>query len=285
MNRILEKRRLGPCTWEYLIEAPDVARTACAGQFVMLRLHEKGERIPLTVVETEEPDGGVRLVVQDVGKTTHDMVDRFGVGDVLLDFVGPLGEPSEIGRYGTTVCIGGGVGIAPLYPIARDLKMAGNDVVTILGARSEPFLFYERKLDQVSDELYVVTDDGSRGEGGFTTDILTRLFEEGRRIDRVWAIGPPIMMKVCCDVTRPFGVPTVVSLNPIMVDGTGMCGGCRVRVGGQTKFACVDGPEFDGHQVDFDGLMARLRFYARNEAEALDAHEVKPCVKHQESAW
>jgi len=285
MNRILEKQQLGSCLWEFLIEAPDIARAARAGQFVILRLHEKGERIPLTIVETDDTVGGVRLVVQEVGKTTSEMIGGFGVGDALLDFVGPLGEPSEIARYGTTVCIGGGVGIAPIFPIARDLKAAGNHVIGVLGARTAELLFYEQKLAAVCDELYVMTDDGSRGQRGFTSDVLKRLLDEGREIDRVWAIGPPIMMKVCAEVTRPFGVPTVVSLNPIMVDGTGMCGGCRVEVGGRTRFACVDGPEFDGHQVDFDALMARLRIYADDEAESLDEHEVQPCSKRQEGAW
>jgi len=285
MNRILEKTQLGPCLWEYLIEAPDIAKAAHAGQFVIVRLHEKGERIPLTIVETDERVGGVRLVIQEVGKTTFEMVDRFDAGDSLLDFVGPLGEPSEIENYGTTICIGGGVGIAPIFPIARDLKAAGNRVIGILGARNERALFYEDKLAAVCDELYVLTDDGSHGERGFTSDVLTRLLEEGRKIDRVWAIGPPIMMKVCSDVTRPYEIPTIVSLNPIMVDGTGMCGGCRVEVGGQIRFACVDGPEFDGHQVDFEALMTRLRIYADDEAESLDEHQVQPCSKKQEGIW
>jgi len=285
MSRILEKRQLGPCIWEYLVEAHDIAEAARAGQFVILRLHEKGERIPLTIVETEQAVGGVRLVVQEVGKTTYEMIADFDVGDELLDFVGPLGEPSEIAQYGTTVCIGGGVGIAPLYPIARELKAAGNRVIAILGARNADCLFYEREFADLCDELHVVTDDGSHGDRGFTSDALKRLLDADQRIDHVWAIGPPIMMKVCADVTRPHGIPTVVSLNPIMVDGTGMCGGCRVQVGGETKFACVDGPEFDGHQVDFEGLMARLRFYASGEAELLDEHELQPCTRKQEETW
>jgi len=285
MSRILEKKQLGPCIWEYLIEAPDIARTAQAGQFVMLRLHEKGERIPLTIVGSREQVGGVRLVVQEVGKTTCEMITRFDVGDEILDFVGPLGEPSEIARYGTVACIGGGVGIAPLYPIARALKAAGNRVIGILGARNADCLFYEREFADLCDELHVVTDDGSRGVQGFTSDALNLLLDEQRQIDRVWSIGPPIMMKVCADVTRPYGIPTVVSLNPIMVDGTGMCGGCRVKVGGETKFACMDGPEFDGHKVDFEGLMARLRFYASGEAELLEEHALQPCQRRQEETW
>jgi len=284
-RRILEKKQLGPCIWEYLIEAPDIAKAARAGQFVIVRLHEKGERIPLTIVETEQAVGGVRLVVQEVGKTTCEMVAGFDAGDALLDFVGPLGEPSEIARYGVTVCIGGGVGIAPLYPIARELKAAGNRVIAVLGARSADCLFYEKEFADLCDAVHIVTDDGSRGESGFTSDVLGRLLDTGEKIDRVWAIGPPIMMKVCADVTRPHGIPTVVSLNPIMVDGTGMCGGCRVEVGGKTRFACVDGPEFDGHQVDFDGLMARLRFYTRSETRLLDEHELQPCTRKQEEAW
>jgi len=284
MNRILGKRRLGPGIWEYVLEAPDIARAARSGQFAVLRLHEAGERIPLTIVETDPRSGSVKLVVQEIGKTTREMAAQFHVGDCILDFAGPLGEPSRIERYGTAVCIGGRVGIAPLFPIARDLKSAGNEVVVILGARSAEFLFYERKMAAVCDRLYTVTDDGSRGERGFTSDVLRRLVDSDQRIDRVWAIGPPIMMKVCAEATRFAGIPTVVSLNPIMVDGTGMCGGCRVDVGAKMRFACVDGPEFDGHQVDFDRLMARLRYYARCEAEAADRYEERIGSQNREDA-
>ncbi|MDD4903203.1 MAG: sulfide/dihydroorotate dehydrogenase-like FAD/NAD-binding protein [Candidatus Bipolaricaulis sp.] len=272
MHRILSKRTLGPKIREYVIEAPDVAKVGKAGQFVVLRLHERGERIPLTIVECDPQTGGVTLVVQEVGKSTQEMGDRFQEGDSVLDVAGPLGLPSEIERYGTVIGIGGGLGIAPLYPIARALKAAGNEVIGILGARSRDLLFYEDRLAAVCDELHVMTDDGTYGRKGFVSDALREILVSGRAIARVWAIGPAIMMKVCSGVTREFGVPTVVSLNSVMIDGTGMCGGCRVQVAGEAKFACVDGPEFDAHKVDFDLLMSRQRFYAEEEACAVEAY-------------
>ena len=273
MYKILKKRTLGPNIREYVIEAPDVARVAKAGQFIVLRLHEKGERIPLTIVECDPATGGVTLVVQEVGKSTMEMGDRFDEGDNVLDFVGPLGEPSEIADYGTVICVGGGLGIAPLYPIARDLKKAGNTVIGILGARSTDLLFYEDKMATVCDDLHVMTDDGSNGNKGFVSDPLREILASGRKINRVWAIGPAIMMKVCCDVTRPFGVPTIVSLNSVMIDGTGMCGGCRVIVDGESKFACVDGPEFDAHKVDFKNLTDRNKMYIDFEKKSLEKYE------------
>jgi len=270
--KILEKRTLGPQIREYVIEAPEVARAAKAGQFIVLRLHEKGERIPLTIVDTDPRTGGVTIVVQEVGKSTREMGDRFDVGSSVLDFVGPLGIPSEIEPYGTVICIGGGLGIAPLYPIARDLKAAGNTIIGIIGARNKDLLFYVDRMQSVSDEFHLMTDDGSAGRKGFTADPLREILSSGRKIDRVWAIGPAIMMKVCADVTRDYQVPTVVSLNSVMIDGTGMCGGCRVELDGQAQFACVDGPEFDGHKVNFDLLMARQRFYHEQERCALDRY-------------
>jgi ferredoxin--NADP+ reductase len=269
---ILSKRTLGPQIREYVVEAPDVARVAKAGQFIVLRLHEKGERIPLTIVEANAATGGVTLVVQEVGKSTREMGDRYDVGDAILDFAGPLGKATEIENYGTVICVGGGLGIAPLYPIARDLAAAGNTVVGIIGARNRDLLFYEDKMSAVCDELHVMTDDGSNGNKGFVSDPLRSVLESGRPIARVWAIGPAIMMKVCADVTRPFGVPTIVSLNSVMIDGTGMCGGCRVEVNGATRFACVDGPEFDGHAVNFDLLVSRQRYYAEEEACSLERY-------------
>ncbi len=279
MHRIQTKRTLGPQITEYVIEAPDIGRAARAGQFIVLRLHDQGERVPLTIVEFVPHLDGITLVVQSLGKTTREMEDCFHPGDAILDMVGPLGEPSEIDTFGTVVCVGGGVGNAPLFPIARDLHAAGNRVIGVIGARSRDYLIYEGKLGAVCDELHVMTDDGSYGTQGFTSSKLADLMDDERRIDRVWAIGPPIMMKACCEVTRPYGVPTVVSLNPLMVDGTGMCGGCRVEVGGVTRFACVDGPEFDGHLVDFDGMMDRLRFYAGAEADALEQYAEHPCSR------
>ncbi len=272
MYEILGKRQLGPGIQEYVISAPDVARVAKAGQFIVLRLHERGERIPLTIVDCDPKTGGVTLVVQEVGKSTREMGEQFHVGDSVLDLAGPLGLPSDIKRYGTVVCVGGGLGIAPLYPIARDLKRAGNTVIGILGARNRDLLFYEDRMAAACDELHVMTDDGSYGRRGFVSDALREILASGRAVARAWAIGPAIMMKVCAQVTKEFSVPTVVSLNSIMIDGTGMCGGCRVEVGGATKFACVDGPEFDGHVVDFDLLMARQKFYAEEEACSLERY-------------
>ncbi len=270
--KILSKRTLGSKVHEYVIEAPEIARRAKSGQFIVLRLHERGERIPLTVVETDEKKGGVTVVVQEVGKSTMEMGAHFNAGDSVLDFVGPLGQPSEIDNYGTVICVGGGLGIAPLYPIARDLKNAGNAVIGIIGARSEGLLFYADRMGEVSDELIVMTDDGSNGSKGFVSDPVRDILASGRQIDRVWAIGPAIMMKIISDITRQFSVPTVVSLNSIMVDGTGMCGSCRVEVGEDVKFACVDGPEFDGHLVDFDLLISRQGFYRQQEGCALERY-------------
>lgn len=279
MYRILNKRKLAPEVHEYVIEAPEIARAARPGQFVVLRLHERGERIPLTIADTDPETGGVTIVVQEVGKTTREMGDKFGKGDCILDFVGPLGKPSEIENFGTVICIGGGLGIAPVYPITRALKDAGNTVLGIIGARTEDLLFYIDKMEKVCDELIVTTDDGSAGRKGFTSDPLAEILAAGRRVDRVVAIGPAVMMRACADATRPFGVPTVVSLNSIMIDGTGMCGGCRVEVGGETKFACVDGPEFDGHKVNFDLLLSRQRFYVEEERCALERY-----LKEQQGA-
>ena len=272
MYKILSKRALGPQIREYVIEAPEIARVGKSGQFIVLRLHERGERVPLTIVDTDTLTGGVTIVVQEVGKSTREMGDHFGVGDSVLDFVGPLGHPSEIENYGTVICVGGGLGIAPLYPIARDLKEAKNTVIGIIGARNKDLLFYIDRMETVCDELIVMTDDGSNGNKGFVSDPLHDIIASGREIDRVWAIGPGIMMKVACNVTREFSVPTVVSLNSIMIDGTGMCGVCRVEVGDEVKFACVDGPEFDGHKVNFDVLMSRQRFYHEEEACALERY-------------
>jgi len=266
---------------EYVIEAPEVARAAKLGQFIVLRLHERGERIPLTIVDADPQAGGVTIVVQEVGKSTREMGDHFHAGGSVLDFAGPLGVPSEIENYGTVICVGGGLGIAPLYPIARGLKKAGNTVIGIIGARSKDLLFYIDRMDAICDELHVMTDDGSTGRKGFTVDPLREILSSRRKIDRVWAIGPAIMMKVCAEVTREFDVPTVVSLNSIMIDGTGMCGGCRVEVGGEAKFACVDGPEFDAHKVNFDLLMSRQSFYHEEERCALDRYLAAEKEKEQ----
>ncbi len=268
MPEILRKRALCTGIWEYVVEAPLIARKARAGQFVIIRLHERGERIPLTLADWDAGAGTITLVVQAVGKSTREMAERFGEGEEIRDVAGPLGTPSEIERYGTVVCVGGGVGIAPIYPIARALKAAGNRVVTIAGARRKDLLFWLERLKKVSDELIVTTDDGSFGRKGVVTEPLRELLQRGG-VDRIWAIGPAVMMKFCSLVAREFGVPIWVSLNPIMIDGTGMCGVCRVEVAGETKFACVDGPEFDGTQVNWDLFLARLAMYRDLEERAL----------------
>jgi ferredoxin/flavodoxin---NADP+ reductase len=266
---ILAKENLGPVTKLYEVQAPVVAQKARAGQFVIVRLTEEGERIPLTIADYDRQRGTITLVVQELGKTTLEM-GTFQAGDHLASFTGPLGVPSEIENYGTVLCVGGGVGIAPVFPIARDLKEAGNTVISIIGARTKDLLFWEDKMQSVSDELIICTDDGSCGRHGLVTLPLKEMLESERPIDHIWCIGPAIMMKFSMLTIQPFGVPTTVSLNSIMVDGTGMCGACRVEVGGQTRFVCVDGPEFDGHQVDWDQLLARQRIYLEQEKLAVE---------------
>jgi ferredoxin--NADP+ reductase len=266
---IRAKEDLTTVTKLFEVQAPAVARKARAGQFVIIRIHEKGERIPLTIADYDQEQGTVTLVVQEVGKTTMEM-GTMQVGDRLASFTGPLGLPSEIEHYGTVMCIGGGFAIAPVYPIARSLKEAGNTVLSILGVRNKDLLFWEDRMRSVSDELIVCTDDGTYGRKGLVIDPLKEMLQGGRSIDRIWAIGPAIMMKFCCLASQPFGVPTIVNLNSIMVDGTGMCGACRVEVGGRTRFACVDGPEFDGHQVDWDLLLTRQRIYPEEEKLAIE---------------
>jgi len=267
MYPILEKETLSETVKLMKIKAPLVAKHAKAGQFIMLRIDEEGERIPLTIADYDRKRGTITIIFMEVGKTTKQL-GKMKVGDELLNFAGPLGTASEIEKYGTVVCIGGGVGIAPLYPIIRALKEAGNTVISILGARSENLLMLEEQVEDHSDELHIATDDGSKGTKGFVTTVLQQLIDEGKKIDVVWAIGPVIMMKVVADLTKKYDLKTVVSLNPIMVDGTGMCGGCRVTVGGEIKFACVDGPEFDGHKVDFKNLMLRNKRFLREEEDS-----------------
>ncbi len=271
MFEITEKQTLAPTVHRMVIRAPEIARKHRAGNFVILRIHERGERIPLTVADKDPEAGTITLVFQAVGKTTSEL-GELGAGDVLADLAGPLGKPTHIEKFdGITVCVGGGIGVAPVHPIACALKEAGNRVVSIIGARTKELLIMEEEMRRASDELLVATDDGSYGHHGFVTEVLQQVIErEGAdRIALVVAIGPVPMMRACCKVTEAFGIHTVVSLNPIMVDGTGMCGACRVTVGGQTRFACVDGPEFDGHQVDFDELTKRLRMYVEDERRAM----------------
>ncbi len=264
MYRILERQDLVTGIHLFKVEAPKVARKAKPGQFIVIRIDEKGERIPLTVADWDEKEGSVTVVFMEVGTTTHRLA-TLGTGDYMADFVGPLGIPTHIEKFGTVVCVAGGFAVAVIRPIARAFKEKGNKVISILGARTKDLLFWEDELRQVSDELIITTDDGSYGRKGLVTEPLKELLENGRKIDQVMAIGPTVMMKFCAKTTEPFGVKTIVSLNPIMVDGTGMCGCCRVVVGGVTRFACVDGPDFDGHQVDWDLLMARQRTYLDEE--------------------
>ena len=264
MFRIIFRQTLATRIHLLRIEAPAIARKAQAGQFVVVRIDEKGERIPLTIADWDSKEGSVTVVFMEVGATTFRLA-LVKAGDFIADFVGPLGVPSHIDKFGTVVCVAGGVGVAPVTPIARALKEKGNKVISILGARCKDLLFWEDKLRSVSHQLIVTTDDGTYGRKGVVTEPLKELLESGEKVDRVIAIGPSIMMKFCAQTTKPFGVKTIVSLNPIMVDGTGMCGCCRVSVGGVTKFACVDGPDFDGHQVDWDLLFARQRAYLNEE--------------------
>jgi len=238
----------------------------------MLRVHEKGERIPITVATADKNKGTISILVQTLGKTTH-LLSELNTGDRLADVVGPLGNPTETDKVGTVVCVGGGFGIAAIYPIAKALKESGNKVISVIGARSKNLLLMEDEMRSASTELLIATNDGSYGTKGFVTDILKQL-TDGRKedIDRVIAVGPVIMMKAISDMTRDKGIKTIVSLNSIMIDGTGMCGACRVLVNGETKFACVDGPEFDGHTVDFDNLMNRLKFYKEEEKASYACH-------------
>ena len=267
MNEILRKERYSDAVFMIVLDAPKIARKAQAGQFVIVRSHEEGERLPLTIADFDREQGELMLVVQEIGKGTK-ALGQLEVGDAILDLVGPLGTPTHIEEVGTVCCIGGGVGIAAVHPVARAFREAGNHVISIIGARNRSLLFWEDRMAAASDELVVTTDDGSRGAKGFVTDRLAELIGHGIDMDQVFAVGPTVMMRAVAEVTRSHGIPTVVSLNPIMVDGTGMCGGCRVIVGGETKFACVDGPDFDAHQVDFDILLARQRQYLNHEEQA-----------------
>jgi len=270
MARILEKRLLRqPDVFYFKVAAPLISRKAKAGQFVIVRLHEKGERIPLSLADIDPQNGTISLIVMAVGKTTHEMV-LLKQGDDILDLCGPLGQPTHIESIGRVVLVGGGFGVAPLYPIARAFKAAGNEVTVIMGARSKDLLIYEQEMQGVADTVIVTTDDGSKGVKGLVTDALTKELDCSPA-GLVICVGPAIMMKFVAEATKPYGVRTVVSLNPIMVDGTGMCGGCRVSVGGRSMFACVDGPEFDGHLVDWSVLMNRQKSYTTEEKESFEA--------------
>ena len=272
MNKIIEARFIGPSVKYFKIEAPKIAEKRKAGQFIMLRVHEHGERIPLTIADSNAQEGWIAIIAQGIGKTTK-MLNMMEAGDYIRDLVGPLGKPSHIENFGTAVSIGGGVGTAIAYPIAKALKEAGNHVISIIGGRSKEFVILEDEIKATSDEVYPTTDDGSYGFHGFVTDKLKELIDSGRKIDFVLAIGPVPMMAAIAELTKPYGIHTVVSLNSIMIDGTGMCGGCRAIVEGETVFVCVDGPEFDAHKVNFKVLRNRNNTYVTQEQFSNEDHE------------
>lgn len=269
--KVLEKTFLQEIVVRMLIEAPEIARKRKAGQFVVLMIDDKGERIPLTIVDSDSENGTITIIYQIVGKTTAQLA-KLEKGDFIMHVLGPLGHPTEIENFGTAVVVGGGVGIGVAYPIAAALKKAGNKVISIIGARTKDILILEDDMKKVSDQLLIATDDGSYGFHGFVSTVLQNLIDSKEKIDIAYAIGPVPMMRVLANLTKPYGIKTIVSLNPIMVDATGMCGACRVSVGGKTKFGCVDGPEFDGHEVDFNLLMTRLKMYADPEKQAMEKY-------------
>jgi len=267
--RILDKKELCEKVQQFRIEAPHIVQKAKAGQFVILRKDDSGERVPMSIGGLDKKNGILTVVIQEVGKTSG-AINRMEIGDQLADVVGPLGIPTRVEKFGHCICIGGGVGVPPIYPIAQALRAAGNQVTTIIGARSKNLLIFEDELASTSDRLLISTDDGSYGTHGFVTTILQKLINDGEEIDMVISIGPVPMMKAVVNTTRAPKIKTYVSLNPIMVDGTGMCGACRVTVGGKTRFACVDGPDFDGHEVDFDEMTKRMKMYTRYEKVAYE---------------
>ena len=275
MFTIIRKEYLNPEVVRIDVEAPMIARRRKAGQFVVLRVFKTSERFPLTIVDSDPEAGTITLIYQVVGRSTVELAG-LTVGEAIQDVLGPLGQPTEVEKVGTVVAVGGGVGIALLYPIAAAMHEAGNRVVSILGARTKDLLILTEEVAQISERVEIITDDGSSGRKGLVTGPLTAYIESGEPTDKVVVVGPAIMMKAVVDITRPRNIPTIVSLNPIMVDGTGMCGGCRVSVGGETKFACVDGPEFDGLEVDFDELMHRQRFYLGEEKHSSHYCKLNP---------
>ena len=275
MNKIIKKEKLSANVYRMEVEAPLIACERKAGQFIILQVNaEFGERIPLTIADADPERGTITLIFQAVGLTTQLLAEK-EEGDSIEALLGPLGNPTAIAKYGHVVCVGGGIGVAPLFPIVQAMKKAGNRVTVILGARNHSLLILEKDMKAVADEVIVVTDDGSYGRKGLVTEPLKEFCEQNPPPDMVVAIGPPVMMKFCALTTKPFGIKTIVSLNTIMIDGTGMCGGCRVTVGGETKFVCVDGPEFDGHLVDFDNMMKRLRSYKPEEDNARQKHKCR----------
>ncbi|KUO58900.1 MAG: ferredoxin-NADP reductase [Gracilibacter sp. BRH_c7a] len=279
MYRVVKRRELAEAIVLLEVEAPAVAKKAQPGEFVIVRQNDDSERIPLTIMDFNPEKGTITIVIQEVGYSSA-LITRMQEGDSFVDFVGPLGIATEIENYGTVLCVGGGVGIAPVHPIARALKEAGNKVISVLGARSKDLLILEEEMRAASDEVVIATDDGSYGIKGFVTHGIQSILDKDVKIDCIWAIGPAIMMKSVANFTKPLGIKTIVSMNTIMVDGTGMCGACRLEVDGQTKFACVDGPEFDGHKVDFDLAMKRSAFFRNEEAVAYD--KIKCCQSGKE---
>jgi ferredoxin--NADP+ reductase len=275
MPKVLDNVQIGPLNWKMRIEVSKLVSKAKAGQFVIIRVNEHGERVPMSIAGLDKDNGLLTIVYQVVGKTSA-LMTTVPEGGEISDCVGPLGVPSHVENWGTACVVGGGIGIAPIYPIAQAYKAAGNKLITIIGARSKDILFYEEEHKAIADEFYVCTDDGSYGHHGFVSDVLKRLLDEGVKIGMIMAIGPVPMMKVVSNLTKGYNVPTWVSLNPLMIDGTGMCGGCRVSIGGETKFACVDGPDFDGHQVDFELLSNRLGAYRDQERKAMKHFLAEP---------
>jgi ferredoxin--NADP+ reductase len=271
MHKILSKQTLAPGIKRYEVVAPEIAQRRKAGQFVILRVHEEGERIPITIADANPAKGTITLIVQEVGMTTR-MMGQKETGEFLPDVCGPLGDPTHIENFGHCVCLAGGVGVAEIYPVVQALKTAGNHVTAIIGGRSRELLILENEMRHAAQHLIVTTDDGCYGIHGLVTKPLAEMMQRGEKIDRVFCIGPVPMMRAVAELTRPAKTPTIVSLNPVMVDGTGMCGGCRVTVGGQIKFACIDGPDFDAHQVDFDELVRRQQMYRSEEKEALERY-------------
>ena len=276
MNQIIAKEQLSQDVFRMRVKSPLIAEERQPGQFIILQLDtEFGERSPLTIADADMAEGSITLIFQAVGKSTK-LLAQMKVGEKIANLVGPLGRPTHIEKFGTVVCVGGGIGVAPLYPIAQGMKQAGNKLIVIIGARTKELVILEAEMRAIADEVIVCTDDGSYGRQGLVTAPLKELCEQDSKPNLAVAIGPPVMMKFCALTTKPYAVPTVVSLNTIMIDGTGMCGGCRVTVGGQMKFTCVDGPEFDGHLVDFDQLIQRLGSYREQEklaAAGCNLHE------------
>ncbi len=278
MPRVLENIQIGPLNWKMKVHVPKLVKKAQAGQFVIIRVNEQGERVPMSIAGLDREGGVLTIIYQVVGKTSA-LMATVPAGGEIINCVGPLGLPTHVKNWGTAILVGGGIGIAPIYPIAQEWKKAGNKLYTIIGARSKNILFYEDEHRAVADELHVCTDDGSYGHHGFVSDVLKQILDSGEKIGMIMAIGPVPMMRVVSELTGPYNVPTYVSLNPLMVDGTGMCGGCRVAIGDTTKFACVDGPDFDGHKVDFDLLTKRLSAYKAQERESFHKFVESPDCK------